>query len=298
MMRILGRKLLVSLAGADRTLKLYDVLSGRDVWSQAFPPRSAVLATENPGLTGVIEPKGLAKVLDVETGQLVFQTNLLQGPVGLDDVVNLEEPLLLQDRDRYYIALNQPLKVHEEKLYNNFANGLRCRTVNGWVLSFFREDGQHMHNGNLVNHKKGGFDWCSPHKIENQFVIVEQFENLPLMLFSARYQQSQGYWLSFTLGLQRSTGKRVYWSGQRLAGQSPPFGSFVIHVAEATINLIGLNSSNITVQLYVNDGRNRPVSGGPGGSGNSRDLRIVDRIEPAIVGLPDGQLPRRPGGLR
>ena len=97
--------------------------------------------TEDPGLTGVIEPDGKMTVIEVDTGRILLETNVLQGRVGREDIVNLQEPLLLQDRDRFYLALNQPIdgaKVAGSVIGNNFGNGLRCRNVNGWLLAFFR----------------------------------------------------------------------------------------------------------------------------------------------------------------
>ncbi len=286
--RVIGRKLLVSQidAGGQKALKLYDVITGKEVWSKAFSARATVLATEDVGITGVIEPSGQATVLDAETGKILFQ-NILQAkarPVSADEMSNLEEPLLLQDRDRFYFALNQPSVVRFGEVHNNFANGLRCRPVNGWVLSFFREDGQHLYDGKLVAHKKGDFDWCSPHRIENQLVIVEQFENLPVMVFTARQVVGQNS-ISSTLALHRANGKRIYSNVVNRPGQLPftpqgsaPFSTFVIDTKDGAINLIGLRSSDDSLQILVNDGRDRPLPPGAAlaAAGNGAVVDMVD----------------------
>src|SRR5262249_27879869 len=155
------------------TFKLYDIVSGKDLWTKTFDPKAVVLQSEDMNLTGVIEPDGKITALDADTGKVLFQNSALQGKVTADDLKSLKEPWLLQDRERFYVALNQAVdsaKVAGGVISNNFGNGLRCMTTNGWVLAYFREDGQHKAAGQAKQHKKGDFQWHSSGRIANQMV--------------------------------------------------------------------------------------------------------------------------------
>jgi len=291
--RIMGRKILAAVPGPNKlTMKLYDILSGKDLWSKDFHAKAVVLSTEDANLTGVIEPNGQVTALDVDSGKVVLSTQAIVGRVTAEDIANLSEPLLLQDRDRFYLAVNQPLdgaKVSGNMIFNNFGNGLRCRIVNGWLMSFFRDDGRHMENGLAVEHKRGDFHWHSSRKLDNQLIVLEQFEQLPVILLSARHNEpingggGGSRWLSTTTCLLRSNGKAVYDPGPRAtAGVGSSFSTFSVDPKERTINLISAGQGNPTVQLYVDDDR-KPVQGdgvapapGVGGNGGVTPPKLVE----------------------
>src|SRR5438034_10792604 len=113
--RLDGRRILSAAVGRDGfVMRLYDVPTGKDVWSKTFDARAVVLRTEDPALTGVIEPDGKMVVLDAASGKELLAASVLQrvdpkveSRVTADDLKSLAEPMLLADADRFYLALNR-----------------------------------------------------------------------------------------------------------------------------------------------------------------------------------------------
>jgi len=261
--RVLGRALLVAQAGKDGlVMRLYDVPTGKDRWQRTFDAKAVVVRTEDPHLTGVIEPDGKLTVVDLRTLREVLRTSVIHGRIKADDVKNLVEPLLLGGSDAFYLALNRPVdkqQVGGGVLANNFSNGLRCKVVNGWLCAFDR---------------KGNFLWHSYTPITNQLVVLEQFEVLPVILFSVHYTEmvnggaAGSRPVSVTQSIHKRTGKMVYDPPERrtFSGAAQFYG-FTIDTKEGTINMIGAAGS---VQHYVDDGRKQRADAA-GGQGRGTD---------------------------
>jgi outer membrane protein assembly factor BamB len=280
--RVRGRNILsADPAGGKLTLRYYDVLAGKDIWKQEFDQGSDVLKTEDPNLTGVIEPDGKMTVVDLRTFKVVLTANVKQGRVGDDDLKNLKEPLLLRDNDRYYVALNQPIdsKVMGGVVTPNFGNGLRCHLVNGWLLAF--------------DHK-GEFLWHVYERMKNQMIVLEQFHHLPLLLFSSRYtEMSQAgvgtqRMVSWTVSINKNNGKVIFWPlDPRPSNGIAQFYAFRLDLKNGTIDLIGRLS---TVQHFVDDGRNPG-----GGDGGGAQPPAKGQPGPMGPGVLPGQPPPPPG---
>lgn len=261
--RIRGRRILAATSSKEGvTLRLYDITAGKDIWSKSFAERSTVVQTEDPDITGVIEPDGKLVVLDATSGKEILRNSVIQGRVKPDDVKNLHEPLLLRDHDRFYLALNRQVDANQvagSVIGNNFSNGLRCAVVNGWFLAFQAADGQAKIGDRTRTWKKGDLAWHSFTPITNQMIVLEQFRNLPVVLFSSRYNQIQGAqgingtrWVTSTLSLNKRDGKLVWDTGTQQSNSNPLYYAFNIDLTAGTINMISFNG---TLQHYVDDGR-------------------------------------------
>jgi hypothetical protein len=302
--RVIGHKILAAQAGKNGlTLRYYDILAGKDIWSKSFDPRAVRLRTEDPDLTGVIEPDGKLTVLNAITGQQMLQANVLQGRIKALDIKSLHDPLLLQDKQRYYLALNNPVDgalVAGGVIGNNFNNGLRCAVVNGWFLAFEKADGKGMFDKAERTWKKGDLAWHSYKPIANQMIVLEQFKSLPVILFSSRYNQllQKGNlgsrWVTLTQSIDKETGRMIYDPPDLLPSNSAPYyQSFNIDMKAGTINMVGFNG---TLQHFIDDGR------------KTAELPKKVDIANGILNVPAivrGQLtntdpldPARPGGNR
>ncbi|MCI0684343.1 MAG: PQQ-like beta-propeller repeat protein [Gemmataceae bacterium] len=286
-LRLMGRRILAAVPGKDAvTLRLYDIPTAKDIWTKTFAGKVHVLASEDPSLTGVIDSgTGKIVVLDSATGKELMAGSAAQYRITVDDLKNLKDPLLVADRDRFYVALNQPVdasKVGNGILLNNFNNGVRCMPVNGWMAAFHRKSGK---TASGVDFKAGDMAWHSSKRIDNQMMVLEQFDLLPVILFSARYNEligggAQGNrWVSASASLHKAHGKLVYDSGSRPSNSNPYFDAFNLDLKAGTINLIGFNG---TVQHYIDDGRKVPLP--PGAT--------------TMTGPPPGQLPPTAGVLQ
>src|SRR5262249_18254241 len=102
--RFLGRHLLVKDSDSKSvTLRLYDVLEGKDLWKKEFPLNSVVLKTEDSELAGVVDPDGRVTAFDLATGKEVFRAALL--PQHIEKAQTI---YLLQDSRQFYVLINLP----------------------------------------------------------------------------------------------------------------------------------------------------------------------------------------------
>ncbi|HYT92242.1 MAG TPA: hypothetical protein VEL76_26245, partial [Gemmataceae bacterium] len=287
--RTMGRNLLTSAPDAGKvTLRLYDVRAGKELWKRSFEGKAVVLQTEDEHLTGAIEPNGKIIVVDLRNFKEVLNSSVIEARITADDIKDLQRPLLLDDNERFYVALNTPIdpqKVMGGVLSSNFANGIRCAPVNGWVCAFLK--------------KTGEFDWHLESKTTNQMLVLEQFRNLPILLFSVRYTEPlQGgvggaRMVSYTGSVAKDTGSVIWWPPQaRQSNGSAQFYAFNIDVKAGTINMIGYNG---TVQHYIDDGRKVNGAGNRGpGAGPGAQPPILHDQPPRIIVPPGKRLP--PGG--
>src|SRR6185369_1817666 len=87
-------------------------------------------------------------------------------------------------------------------LSNNFHNSLRCQPVNGWFLCF---------------DKSGEFQWHLEEKTTNQMLLVDQFQNLPILIFTVRYNEfskvpnTGATPAAYTGGVDKASGKVIGW---------------------------------------------------------------------------------------
>jgi hypothetical protein len=283
-----GRHILAAMNIKDGlTLRRYDILTGKDLWTRTFDVKAVRLHTEDPLIAGVIEPDGKMTVVDALTGKDLLQTSVVQYRIKKDDVANLHEPLLLRDRAHYYLALNHPIEGGKIAggLHNNFGNGLRCAQVNGWFAAFHRQDGQRKTaKGDVLLYKQGEMHWHLLAPITNQMIVLDQFESLPVLLFTARYNrffQPNGgtQWVTFTQSADRNTGTMIWdpkEGPQNATNINPLYFSFIIDAKGGTVTMAGYSGA---LQHYVDDGR-KTAQSFPQGSG------FMNPYAPGAVGNP------------
>ena len=260
-LRTLGRYILTVTPQPGQalpSLRLYDPATGRDLWSKPIDPQSAVLTTDDPNLTGWIDPNGRLVALDARTGTELLNTNVAQGRLPVAEARNLREPLLMADKDRFYVALNHSVdqtQIAGGILGNNFKQGVRSRTVNGWVAAFYRNDGPVQVGRKTYQAHKGELAWHSTSQIESQLLVVEQFDQMPILLMTCRRSHlSKGFQPrveSAITALHKETGKAVYESGWR-PGTTWQYVDLQTDARRGVVNLIGSSSS---VQFHLEDGR-------------------------------------------
>lgn len=303
--RVMGRRILAAVPERGTvTLKLYDVVSGKDIWAKKFVAGTSVCHTEDPDLAAVIEPHGSLTVIDVQSGRALLDgASLVRGRISPDDVKGLKEPLLLADRDRFYLALSKPIdstKIAGGLLHNNFSNGLRCYPVNGWVLALHRADGQRQVGERTITWKKGDLAWHSYTPIENQMLVLEQFDRLPVLLFSCRYHEliqggaAGSRWWSSTRSLSKRSGKMVYDPGAKNSNGAPQYFTFLTNTQDGTFSVVGYGGS---VQHYIDDGKGTPPMPKTAGPGTTPRPNPMPGARPGLPGVrvpPGIRLPIRP----
>lgn len=202
--RIAGRTILSTEKDAKGTLtmRLYDVLDGKDVWRETFAAGTLPLNTEDSRLAGVAEPDGTIRVIDVPTRKEILKTKLLDKS-HLDKAQAVQ---LVTDPDYFFIAINGPADPNIPAWGGGVQQnvkadaGLRSVPVNGMVYSWTRKDNK--------------FQWYSP--VENQQLILSQADEMPLLLFTSRYQHMgpppfrNTMWKYATRAIAKHNGKMWY----------------------------------------------------------------------------------------
>ncbi|HLW65198.1 MAG TPA: PQQ-binding-like beta-propeller repeat protein, partial [Gemmataceae bacterium] len=174
-LRIIGRNLLVfDDQDGKKVLRLYDVLTGKDVWKQEFAANSIALHSEDPSLAGALEPNGDVTVINLNTRKVVMKyVNKDSDPLAQlkpEQLANLQEVHLLNDRERFYLLLN---KTPEQgvNVIPYVMNGLRSTRLHGTLVAFDRE--------------KASLEWSNP--VENQWVLLDQFQDLPVIICTSHF---------------------------------------------------------------------------------------------------------------
>jgi hypothetical protein len=172
--RVLGQLLLVSDTEATTsllTLRLYDILAGKDVWSKTFPANSVVLRSEERDLAGVVTPEGRATVYNLRT-----QKEVLVGVIDPKHLEKVQQAYVLADPQLFYVVFHAQDGNVNPFLWSSLQpdSGLRSIPVNGSVYAFDRANSK--------------LKWIIS-DLQSQQLVLEQWKDLPVLLFTSRYQR-------------------------------------------------------------------------------------------------------------
>ena len=230
-LQVLGRNLLLSETDASNklTLRLHDVLTGQDVWKQVYPSRSLVAHSEDKSMTAVVEPDGKVHVLDLKARKEVMSGQMSEPSEHLRNVQAIH---LLSDAKCFYLACQAPEGNNNVNRFGNGAAsvqsnvmtqlGMRTIPVNGYLHAFWRDSGS--------DHNSGDLNWHA--LVKNQFLLLDQFEALPVVLLTARQQKLQNMapgraqWSSSVavVSIEKRTGKTLFGEDEMKNTNSNFFG--------------------------------------------------------------------------
>jgi outer membrane protein assembly factor BamB len=197
-MRLLGRNILVSDTDDKNALnmRIYDVLTGKDLWRQKFAAGATVLRSEDPRLAGAVEPNGTVRVVDLTTGKIVLNTKL-RDPAHL---AKAKAVYLVADPEHVFLAIDGPTSPDVQgPLMSNLMSGtgLRSVPVSGHIYCFNRD--------------KGTFRWYAP--VLNQMLVLANFAESPVVLLTGRFNKRVAFnFISHAAAeaFDKRTGKMVY----------------------------------------------------------------------------------------
>jgi outer membrane protein assembly factor BamB/tetratricopeptide (TPR) repeat protein len=222
-LQVVGRNLLLAPATPELKridLVLYDPLAGKEVWSQPLAAGTMIARSEVPHLTATVTREGKVHVYDLRR-----RTELFHGEVDADHLRRVYEVRLFQDRMHYYLMLNRETRGRDDvtgPALPNAVGGLRCLPANGFLYAFQRDS--------------GALHWAS--EVKTQHLILERFEESPLILFSAVVQRAKTPGPVFTVAsIDKHTGKAL-WPAKDYAPITSPVHMVQINPATGTIDLI------------------------------------------------------------
>lgn len=183
-----GRSLLFAQAnGKGKTLRFYDVIQGKDIWSKDMTEGSHLVISKVKHLTGLIEKTGKVTLFDLKKGKEAVVSQMK--PEHLKDVRTIR---LLEDNNSYYLACDGD--ENSGNFYSRMTNlmpntGMRWVSVNGYVYSLDKQTGKRNWYYRPKDHDKGtSFNDPIP-----QMMVLESFKEMPVVVFTTRfYQRNKG----------------------------------------------------------------------------------------------------------
>jgi outer membrane protein assembly factor BamB len=179
--RTIGRNILLSENEKLFSLRLYDVLEGKDVWKREFKAGSVVLKCEDPSFAGVIEPDGNVTVIDLNS-----QKEVLKGAIDPKHIAKADGVYLLDDANNFYLAINGPKDANNNPAMPGMPAGMVVNMgvqpglLPGSGMRSVPVDG-HFY---ALDRKTGKVRWTSP--VQHQQVVLEHFREMPIVMFTAR----------------------------------------------------------------------------------------------------------------
>jgi hypothetical protein len=279
-LRTVGRQFLLSDtdARANVVLRLYDVQTGKDTWHMSFPPKSLVIRSDDPRLTGAIEPlTGKVRVYDIVSRREVLRTVLDTSSIGpaawaighvLEDGV-----YLIHDTDQFYLLLNQqanPAMAMWGGVWSNTMGGIRTTSLNGRVYAF--------------NRATGKYRWYAD--VLDQMLVLDQFNDMPALFCTARSQRLANPKMGPRGGITQAVGVKSIdkRTGKLLFDQDM---SNINQFFAVNINPKTATADVVTYNLKIEHYLERPTAKGslpprsaqkPGGSGARSTLELKTEV--------------------
>jgi outer membrane protein assembly factor BamB len=168
-------------AKGQLTYRLYDIVSGKDLWTTTYAANSKVLQSEDSNFGGVVEPDGTVRVVDVRNGKEALKTKM--DPKFLEKVTTVH---LLSDSKFFFVACSGPTDPAMNPwggVMTNLMAGtsMRALPVNGELYCFDAQTGKTK--------------WHSP--LLNQMIVLDHFSDIPVIIATSRYNR----WMN--VGAQR-----------------------------------------------------------------------------------------------
>jgi hypothetical protein len=227
-----------------------------------------MLRPEDDDYSGYVTAAGDVVVLGALDGKELFKAKLDPAKMG-KHLEKVNEALLFADRDRFFVMLNRPHEgANNRGGYNPvFAQAIRSVRVNGVLYGFDRTTGRRL--------------WHTDEQMEDQYVALEQFADLPVIIAANQYQKFaangnfEGMFMKF-VGLDKATGKLVY--AKQGAGQGQQYYSMVTDPKAGTIEVI--SNTGQRVRFAPDDGKSVGAAEGP------KDGLTTAPVVPRAVAVP------------
>ena len=194
--------------GNKKVLRMYDLLTGLDVWSKPIAAADAWLAAadDTTPAVGYVSATGEIAVFDAKTGKELVKS-AVNAKKAKGHLEKVESAKLLADRERFFVQINREIT----KPNPNFgmqpptSAALALLPVNGPMYCFDRATGKHL--------------WHTDEQLESQGIVTEQFRDLPIVF--ACYRDMVNFnWGTMTdrfVAIDKATGK-VLWSKKLQSG--------------------------------------------------------------------------------
>jgi outer membrane protein assembly factor BamB/TolA-binding protein len=234
--QIQGRTALLTEGTGEqpRVLRLFDLGTGKDVWRKEYDHRAVPIKSHNPELTGFVKSNGEAEVIEVKTGKTLATLKIDEKNLDTD-LKPCVQAQLLNDADRYYLFLDRDPSAGSTngtvRLPPN-NNPLRTTPVNGPLYAFDRATGKR-----LWNYGNGLF--------ENQLLILEQFNELPVIMANSNIRNQQNQSTLSVVILEKTRGRLIF--DRPVVYDGNVFQSLSVDAKNGTMTLNRYNNLRVVV---------------------------------------------------
>lgn len=265
--KFFGRKILAfDEEAGKKAVRLYDLVSGKDVWKKDLGADGWQLRSQDDAYTGFVTATGDVMVLNSLDGKEVFKTTLNEKKRA-KHLEKVNDAMLFSDGDRFFVMLNRPSEGNNRFGYNPvFTQAIRSVKVNGHMYAFDRTTSKEL--------------WHTDEQLEDQNISMEQFGELPIIIAAGHHQkvnangQFEGNQMRF-VALDKASGKYKFYKQGAAQGQ---YYSIITDPRIGTIEV--LNYSGQRVRFVPDDGKNL------GRSGETEPKEIVTPGGPPILVRP------------
>ena len=223
---VIGRHILLNEGGDDkpRTLRLFDPLTGKNIWSREYPPTAVMISSNDPGLTGCLSADGSFDLVRAATGEAVFRGQLdadrLQDHLFEDGKFAVEEPYVVLDAEQVYLFLNRELSNTQMQNRAGYTM-IRSHPVNGVAYGFDRSSGERL--------------WFYDGPFDDQLLILERFDELPVLVVAAQVTTPGSRRTEYSVVVLDKKSRRL-----RKRESFPPNGAFLSMYTEPKTGAIVL----------------------------------------------------------
>jgi len=233
---------------AGKVLRLYDPLTGQDVWKKTYEAGSVLLQTYDLGLTGQVRPDGRFEVLDALTGKVLFEGKTDPDKVA-EHVKGLQTAHLLADGERYYLLLNNNRQSANRANYYYGYTPIRWVQVNGSVYCFEKATAKRT--------------WVLDRQFDGLSLVLDRFDELPVLIAASYVQEDNNGLQAYKVAVvDKKLGKLRF---VRSLDANGPFQAMVSDPKTGATELIRYNSR---LTIKPDDGAAeaaKPVEKIPGG---------------------------------
>jgi outer membrane protein assembly factor BamB len=201
----LGRYLLLfeELANSKKRLRLYDVLTGKDGWTLDVPEGAKLVRSVDPDYVGIVNADGSLRIYHSFTGRVILQSTDPDARIQPEHLEKVQEIGLLKDRSYFYLILNRPTE-NGVYSYPMVGNGMKSLRVHGALYCY--------------NQESGAFEWFRE-DISHQFLILEEFEDLPILLLGSMTHRANGSMQTTrTEAVEKRTGRLIFEKSMPVGG--------------------------------------------------------------------------------
>ncbi len=223
-------------AGGKSGLRLFEPVSGRNLWTVEFA-RGTVMTTLENDRMALLEPDGKFAILDLRTGARHDLATL-----SADQLKGRSEVYVLADNVNFYLVIN----VNKFQNNNYYSEQVPFLRANGLVLAFDQTTGRER--------------WKE--SVQSQNLMLERLTFSPYLVFASRkYEEPrkgrQQIWSLHLLVLDKLSGRKLL---DEKSSAQPGFRSVTVSAVDRYVEL---RSYNERVRLFPVD--KSAIEGSSGG---------------------------------